>query len=373
MKSFKSFTEAKEKKKKELESLPASYIGLDADGKTFDDSLVKLPPGYVGLRNVDALKREVKEEAGAVASGSVIPSSHFLLKYDGVNVKNELFRKKKDGYAAWTPSNADHHSPNHKEDHEELENHFDPQSTYSGEMGDHVRNYTSDSRGLNRYLLDKHKGQIKSLSPSNETAIDNLTKAAFVKTSHKPIVGFAGVGAANPGQHPKTILPAFSSMSTSADVASGFARQDSNVLLHEHPHIIVGRHIGNNTHTTPQLMHPDDIVAHYGVGGANIPPLHDLAAKYGIHHNSHAIHIRPVKHIIRAEIPKGTPMIVPGSMSEHQHEREFILPPGAIMERHPTRPPDLYACGTIVHHVSITHPEAPAQRRGSSRQMRFDF
>lgn len=366
MKSFKSFTEAKEKKKQDLKSLPASYIGLDADGKTFDESLVELPPGYVGLRNVDALLNpEVKEEVEASVTTTTVPNNHSSLKYDGINVVNDLFRRKMSSYSGWEPSSANHHSPNHAEEHQELEDHVAPEITYTGEMGDHVRNYTSDSRGLNRYLLDKHKGHIKTPNPSIETATENLTKAAFIKPLHRPLVGFAGVGAANPGQHPKTILPAFSSMSTSAEVAAGFARQDSSLLIHEHPHIIVGRHIGKNTYTTPQIMHPDDVAAHHGTyGGANIPTAQDLAGKYGIDYNSHAIHIRPLKHVIRAEIPQGTPMIVPGSLSQHQHEREFILPPGAVMERHPTKLPDVYACGTIVHHVKITHPEARSQRSG---------
>lgn len=361
MKSFKSFVEENENKKEELKNLPVSFIGLEHDGKHLDDGLVTLPPSYVGLRNVDAGntlgKKDIKEAVE-------IKNGHPALNYDTIVAHNRLYGHPLQG--------ADIHSPRHTEEHEELMNHFNPNDNYTGEVRDHVTKYTRDSRALNRYLLDRHQG-VGSVNQSHEDRANSLRKASFIKTTHKPLMAFAGVGAANPSKHPKSILPAFSSMSTSAGQAHNFARQDSSMTISEHPHIITGYHIEKNEAITPKFVKPEHVQALIrGTMSA-----HDIAnsPEYGIDTSTHRTQIVPIKHMIHAEVAKGTPMFVPGNLSEHDHEKELVVAPGAIMERHPTKPPELYADGTLVHHVKISHPQGTTGRTVSrrSKQMKFDF
>lgn len=361
MKSFKSFVEENENKKEDLKNLPVSFIGLEHDGKYLDDGLVTLPPSYVGLRNVDAGntlgKKDIKEAVK-------IKNAHPALKYDTIVAHNKMYHHPILG--------ADVHSPRYTEEHEELMHHFNPNDNYAGEMRDHVVKYTQNSRALNRYLLDRHQG-VRSVDQNQENEANSLRQASFIKTSHKPLMAFAGVGAANPSKHHKSILPAFSSMSTSAEQAYGFARQDSSMPITEHPHVITGHHIQTREKLTPQFVKPEHV--HAMMQGTMSSSDIARSPEYGIDTSTHRTDIAPIRHIIHAEVAKGTPMFVPGNLSEHRTEKELVVAPGAIMERHPTKPPELYADGTLVHHVKISHPQGTTGRtiNRRSKQMKFDF
>lgn len=249
-----------------------------------------------------------------------------------------------------------------------------------------IRNYTNGSKELNQYLVGRHIG-VRAPSPHHEEHLNNLLSVARQHRTTKPVSLWSGVGAAHPGKYKDGVyFPAFTSSSPSFSAASDFARTDRTDNPGIHPYVFARQHI-LASHAPMTILHPDVVRS----AVEERPPsswesAHDYKAHIFNHLMSHpdaqeyfnrtkesslSYAVKPVQHILRIHAPAGSHLIYAGPWSGHPHERETIIPPGSKIT-HTGQAPDLYACGTIVHHVNLETPDLSGAKERSA-QLRFQF
>lgn len=245
-----------------------------------------------------------------------------------------------------------------------------------------IGNYTEDSSYLNKYLVGRHVGTANR-DPGHERQVQNLLDVAKQHRTTAPVSIWSGVGAAHPGKHKDGLyLPAFTSSSTTLSSALGFSRSDRTDGPDTHPYVFASMH---SLHAPMKLLHPD-------VARAAAPPTgfgswmtaedhkdkilghlmnHPDNKEFFSRPDSFTYAVRPVKHLLRMHAPAGSHLIHVGQWSNHPHESELIVPPGSRLT-HTGQTPDLYACGTLVHHVNLETPDLTGSRAHND-QLRFQF